>query len=228
MDDAIDKAGYFVAQAKGQGKAARTRARLLDAAVALFARHGFGRATAFDIAAEAQVANGTFYTYFSDRDDITQAVAIGMAEITAARLAVALPSDEDARARVAYTTICFAAQAAADAAWGKLLLQAIAADASTRLRTTAFIRADLELGLAQGHFAPPIDQALLDAIGALTLAALAASLDGAGHGMAQRMAALQLAMLGVPQRDANDIAAQAARRVPVAGRNASASESDEL
>lgn len=209
MNDTVDQPGYFATRAAGKGKPERTRARLLDAAVALFARDGFGRATAFDIAAEANVANGTFYSYFKDRDEIAKAVAIGMAEITAARMAEALPSSEDARIRVAYSTIRFAAEAAANPEWGRLLVQAIAADASTRLRNTEFIRADLELGVAQGHFAPPVDQALLDAIGALSLAALTTRLAGATSKVAQRMAELQLIMLGVTREDAKAIAAEA-------------------
>lgn len=209
MDEALVTEGVFAARAAGGGKAERTRARLLDAAVALFARDGFGVATAFDIAKAAGVANGTFYSYFRDREEIAHGVALGMAEITAERMARALPDSADARTRIAYATRRFVEEAAAHREWGRLLAQAVSANADLRSRVTQFIRADVELGVAQGWFEARVDQPLLDALGALTLAALMQRLAGAPPAISARFAELQLAMLGVPTPEAARIAADA-------------------
>lgn len=209
MDKALVIDGVFTARAAGAGKAERTRARLLDAAVALFARDGFGVATAFDIAKAAGVANGTFYSYFRDREDIAHGVALGMAEITAERMAGVLPDSADARTRVAFATRRFVEEAAAHHEWGRLLAQAVSANSDLRQRVTQFIRADVELGVTQGWFDVEVDPPLLDAVGALTLAALMQRLAGAPPSIAVRFAELQLAMLGVPGREAARIAAAA-------------------
>ena len=207
MDDALEIDGVFTARATGAGKAERTRARLLDAAVALFARDGFGVATAYDIAKAAGVANGTFYSYFRDREDIAHGVALGMAEITAERMAGLLPPSADARTRVAFATRRFVEEAAAHQEWGRLLAQAVTANADLRSRVTQFMRADVELGVTQGWFVVQVDQPLLDAMGALTLAALMQRLGGAPPAISTRFAELQLAMLGVPAAEAARIAA---------------------
>lgn len=210
MDEALEIEGVFTARAAGAGKAERTRARLLDAAVALFARDGFGVATAFDIARAAGVANGTFYSYFRDREDIAHGVALGMAEITAERMARVLPPSTDARTRIAFATRRFVEEAAAHAQWGRLLAQAVATHGDLRRGITQFIRADVELGVTQGWFAARVDQPLLDALGVLTLAALMQRLGGAPPGISARFAELQLTMLGVPAAEAERIAAEAA------------------
>jgi TetR/AcrR family fatty acid metabolism transcriptional regulator len=46
------------------------RRRILDAAVTVFAQHGFYPARVAQIAREAQVADGTIYLYFKNKEDI--------------------------------------------------------------------------------------------------------------------------------------------------------------
>ena len=46
------------------------RARILDAAETIFARHGFFAAKVSDVAKEAGVADGTIYLYFKNKDDL--------------------------------------------------------------------------------------------------------------------------------------------------------------
>ena len=56
-------------------KGRRTRERLLAAARTVFERDGYFDARVVDIATEAGVGHGTFYTYFSSKDDAFVAVA---------------------------------------------------------------------------------------------------------------------------------------------------------
>jgi AcrR family transcriptional regulator len=50
--------------------AKRKREQILDAALAVFSRKGFGEATIPDIAHEAGVAVGTIYTYYQSKHDL--------------------------------------------------------------------------------------------------------------------------------------------------------------
>jgi AcrR family transcriptional regulator len=59
---------------------AQNRAKLLDAARRVFAEKGLGEATARDIVRETDLASGTFYNYFRDKEDAFQALLEQMAE----------------------------------------------------------------------------------------------------------------------------------------------------
>jgi AcrR family transcriptional regulator len=50
------------------------RAKLLDAARKVFAEKGLAAATARDIVRETDLATGTFYNYFDDKEDVFRAV----------------------------------------------------------------------------------------------------------------------------------------------------------
>lgn len=64
--------GTTVAPISAKGR--RTRARLLDAARVVFERDGFLDARVADIATEAGVSHGTFYTYFDSKTEIFRTV----------------------------------------------------------------------------------------------------------------------------------------------------------
>lgn len=53
----------------------RTMIRLLDAGAKVFAAHGFHAARVDDIVQEAQTSHGTFYLYFSNKEDLFRALA---------------------------------------------------------------------------------------------------------------------------------------------------------
>src|SRR3954464_5613866 len=59
---------------------AQNRAKLLDAARRVFAEKGLGEATARDIVRETDLASGTFYNYFTDKEDAFRALLQQMAE----------------------------------------------------------------------------------------------------------------------------------------------------
>src|SRR4051794_16446827 len=59
---------------------AQNRAKLLDAARKVFAEKGLGEATARDIVRETDLASGTFYNYFTDKEDAFRALLGEMAE----------------------------------------------------------------------------------------------------------------------------------------------------
>ncbi|WP_151478738.1 TetR family transcriptional regulator [Streptomyces albicerus] len=51
-------------------KRLRTRAALIDAAMGLFAEHGFETVTVSDIARRAEVGRTTFFRYFTDKQEV--------------------------------------------------------------------------------------------------------------------------------------------------------------
>lgn len=57
-----------------QRSQADTRARLLETAAQLFAKHGSTKTTTKDLASGAGVAVGTVYLHFKDKDELLQAV----------------------------------------------------------------------------------------------------------------------------------------------------------
>jgi AcrR family transcriptional regulator len=59
---------------------AQNRAKLLQAARKVFAEKGLGEATARDIVRETDLASGTFYNYFTDKEDAFRALLEEMAE----------------------------------------------------------------------------------------------------------------------------------------------------
>lgn len=61
---------------KRQIAAMQTRARLVQAAEKLINENGFESVTISDIAAEADVAVGTFYTYFKQKGDVASEIAM--------------------------------------------------------------------------------------------------------------------------------------------------------
>ncbi|HEY5670118.1 MAG TPA: TetR/AcrR family transcriptional regulator [Anaerolineales bacterium] len=82
-------------QNRRQRRVAARRAEILNAATHLFAEKGFHRTTTRDIAAAADVSEGTLYNYFENKDDILFGI---MSRLTESQdlntsLAQALPDD---------------------------------------------------------------------------------------------------------------------------------------
>ncbi|TPQ31026.1 TetR/AcrR family transcriptional regulator [Bradyrhizobium guangdongense] len=104
----------------GREKRARTRAQLIAAANALFARQAVESVTVDDVVREAEVAKGTFYVHFKDLRELTAAVADELVSaIDDLFQPVRLSIDEPAL-RIAYGCSCFIDRALADARWAAL------------------------------------------------------------------------------------------------------------
>src|SRR5437763_7567175 len=73
-----------VATTEGNGRReelkAQNRAKLLAAARKVFAEKGLGAATARDIVRETDLASGTFYNYFTDKNDVFRALITELAD----------------------------------------------------------------------------------------------------------------------------------------------------
>lgn len=67
-----------------QARAAETRREILDAAVELFAEHGYGGTNLNQIIRRARVTQGAFYYHFASKDEVAFAIIDEVAEGTAA------------------------------------------------------------------------------------------------------------------------------------------------
>lgn len=204
--------GLFGLEANHLGKSARTRARLMDAATQLFARQGFEAASVNEIAKVAEVANGTFYVHFRDKDEIAGAVAFRIAQEVVRQLDQAMASVDDAVERTSTATRRFIDLASSEPDWGRALFRAVWLFQDLREGVIGYLRADLQRGVSQGAFTTEIDEVLIDTFASMTMGALFSRLHGDfGPESGSRVAELQLRMLGVP---ADRAKAAAWREIP--------------
>ena len=199
----------FAERARHLGKSARTRARIMDAAVNVVARHGFEAPTANEIAREADIAHGTFYLHFKDKEELSQAIVLEMGREVATRLNAALHGVSDAAERCSWATRQFIEYACAHPELGWALYRGIWARPDLRRRSLDYMREDIEQGVAQGIFTVEgeIDDLLLGAIISMLSGCLFERLSGkCGPECGSRAAELQLRMLGVPLHKAHEIA----------------------
>lgn len=194
----MSQPGLFANAARGQGKSARTRARLMDAAVGIFAREGFEAASVNRIAQAADVVNGTFYLHFKDKDDIAAAVSYRIAADITRQLDEAMADLDDAVERTSAATRRFIEFASAEPEWGWALFRAVWLFRELREDVVGHLRADLKRGARQGAFTVGIDDFLVDMFASMTMTALFGRLRGtAGPEAGSKAAELQLRMLGV-------------------------------
>ena len=200
----------FTREARNLGKSARTKARLMDAAVSVFARDGFEAASVNEITRAAEVANGTFYVYFKDKDEIATAVAYRIAHDVVQQLDDAMVGVSDAVERVSCATRRLLDLATSTPQWGQALFRAVWIYNDLRDSVVSYLRADLERGVAQGVFTVEIDDFLISTFSAMTMSTLFRRLNGeAGPDAGSRVAQLQLHMLGVAPDVAKRVAFQA-------------------
>jgi AcrR family transcriptional regulator len=190
--------GIFTDEARGLGKSARTRARLMDAAVGVFARVGYGAASVNEIAQAADVANGTFYLHFKDKDEIAAAVAFRMAADVARQLDEAMADIDDAVERTSFATRQFIDLACSEPEWGWALFHASWHMHDLRKQVVTYLRGDLRRGVDQGVFKVELDDFLVDTFASMVVSALFGRLRGeSGPEAGPKVAELQLRMLGV-------------------------------
>ena len=200
----------------------RTRGALLDAGEALFAARGADGVTIDEITGAADVAKGSFYNHFQDRDALAREIHRLVRQsvedqVDAANTGVADPAARMARAGCVYAAFALAAPRRAGA-----LLRLQLGDARQDTLNRG-VRADLEAGFATGRFRGIGLEAALLLIFGVGQASLARAVDAALPPVtAETLADLYgglLRGLGVAPADALPIAMDAARDLiaPAAG-----------
>ena len=196
----------MTAPAARGGIRARTNALLLDAAIRLFARQGVGGTAIHEIAAEAGVANGTFYNYFRTREEIADAVSTRLAERLQEEIAESYRSIEDPAERLAIGCRRFVEQALRDPDWGAAALRVSSASPAFSRRIASPVLADLRAGKRAKRFRYASEPAALDLVVGSVLAGMRTVLEkraGAEHAAA--VATLVLRGLGISPAESESI-----------------------
>lgn len=130
----------------------RTRAALLEAGKVLFAARSPDGVSIDDIVAEAEVAKGSFYNHFTDKDALAHELAEQArrgVETLAARLTAGV---EDPAERVARALCGFARRALEEPLAVRVQLRLFHGASIPDAAMDAGVRADVAAGLAAGRF----------------------------------------------------------------------------
>jgi AcrR family transcriptional regulator len=208
------KSVQFRNEASSQDKAQRTKALLMDSALALFAERGIAATSVNEITAHANVANGTFYYHYTDKNEFVDALEHAVATMFVNRVDEFMEELTDGAERVATATQQVIHLAAADAAWGWMIVHAFTDLGKFSASISRGIRKDVTLGIEQGYFhIDPTDVAfgmLLSVVGA----GLKARLENpATLGIEALTSEYILRMLGLAPERARVLVARTAARI---------------
>ena len=193
---------------RGHRKREKTRRQLVAAGLRVLAEKGEGL-TVSDVVAEADVANGTFYNYFVDREALFEALAEHLALSLAA--AAAREPVADPAHRFALATSRVLLRATEDLTWARVMLR-LASRPGTGVELSRYLREDLAEGLAQGRFDSGPDDTTLDQVAGLIIMTIRRIAEGHARPDApQRAVERGLRALGVAPGEAAEIAEEALR-----------------
>ncbi len=188
-------------------KRERTQAQLLQASVQVFQSVGVSAATVQQVAQAAGVTAGTFYNHFATKDELLARLA----ELIGASLCRAIRDSaqgiEDGAWRMAIGQRRYVGMGVESPAWALLLIDVVAAAPQLGEALAQDALADLRLGVRQKRFRVPSEDAALDVITGVCLAATRRVAEGrapARHDVAT--AAVVLRALGMPPDEAAELA----------------------
>ncbi len=179
-----------------------------------------------EIAAAADMANGTFYLHFRNKTQVVAAVcsAVTLAmhrEMDDRRLAIS-----DGPERIAFGTQQFVEIAAEQPAWGRLLLSAFTEFDAIKEDLARYMRLDVKLGVRQGRFPERCNEFVIDCHLAVLRTAIAARLGGAKRDVGARAAEYQLRILGMTSEEARRVRLAGEARVGLGRRKRAAAGAD--
>lgn len=184
----------------------RNRRRLVEAAAALMAEGGPEKVTISAITNRADLGAGTFYNYFTSRDEIVEAVIASTVEITGQRLDALTTDMHDAAEIYSFSLRHLLRTAVTDPLWGWLVVRLGVAQGELIATLGPRCRRDLMIGVRAGRFRiPDVDLATSMTFGAL-LSAMHARLSGGEPADPEPVfAEFMLRMVGIPDDEAREI-----------------------
>ncbi|WP_269501729.1 TetR/AcrR family transcriptional regulator [Burkholderia sp. IMCC1007] len=216
---------------RGARRKRETRARLLEAALALVATKGFEYVTINEITESADVGFGSFYNHFESKDALHAALVDCVIEEFGERLDALVSGLSDPAEVIAVCVRHTLLRARREPVWGRFLIREGFSDRALHLGMHRRLRRDSEMGIAAGRFAAPDPFMSHVSVTGIVLAAIAAELDVVAPGraptepdqgrdvvqahLAERAAVAVLQMLGLSRAEAEHVAQ---RPLPVAPR----------
>ena len=191
----------------GRDRRARTRAQLIEAARALYARKAIELVTVDDVIGEAGVAKGTFYVHFPGLGDLQAAVADELAREFDELVRPRQLGIEDALERIALGCEAFVAEAVRDPAWGALVARSVFAMPEVARGVQGRLSEDIRAAVAGGRIREAPELAFELVIGIVLRAMLAASEGRIGPGHVSGVVAGILRAIDAAPAEARALAA---------------------
>ncbi|CAB3975400.1 TetR family transcriptional regulator [Burkholderia cenocepacia] len=216
---------------RGARRKRETRARLLEAALALVATKGFEYVTINEITEAADVGFGSFYNHFESKDALHAALVDWVIEEFGDRLDALVSGLSDPAEVIAVCVRHTLLRARREPVWGRFLIREGFSDRALHFGMHRRLRRDSEMGIAAGRFAAADPFMSHVSVTGIVLAAIAAELNVAAPGrspadrdqdrdvaqeqLAERTAVAVLQTLGLDRAEAKRVAL---RPLPVAPR----------
>jgi AcrR family transcriptional regulator len=190
---------------------ARTREALLRAGVSLFAIRPVDAVSIDEIVEAADVAKGSFYNHFPDKDSLAREIAEQVRRGVEDLVANVNRDVADPAERVARALCAFARQTIDHPQRLRAGLRLFPAGSVPDAPMNRGVRADIQAGLAAGRFdGVTLEVGVLMAVGVLQIAvARALERDGSAPVVSRGLAFGLLRGLGLPSDEARAIAAKA-------------------
>jgi len=193
-----------------------TRQALLDATHALLASRSMDALSVDEIAMRADVAKGTFYNHFPDKNALARELASHVRtrlehEITRTNEGIDDPTNRIARAFCCLLRFCLSAP---EQAAGMMTLFPRATDPAAPMN--AGVRRDVAEGIAQGRIVAPVEDVAVAYIVGVFMAGANRALDlsaDRARGFAQELGAILLHGLGLSRTQAMHIMREAVESV---------------
>lgn len=106
----------------GRQRRSRTREKMIDAALRVFARKSYDEVGIDDVLAEANVARGTFYNHFRTREELAKAVGAAIGAEINKEIAPVIATIPDVAQRMSVAFRMFIQLAVRDSARGAILV----------------------------------------------------------------------------------------------------------
>jgi AcrR family transcriptional regulator len=189
---------------------AETRGRLLGAARELFGEKGVGETRIGEITDRADVAAGSFYNHFADKDAIVKTLLSEIAQDQGATVDQLTRNIGDPAVVVAYAHRHFVRLAAADPAFGQLVIRLDASHGLMREVLGPRAIRDIQEGIRAERFHVEDAAAAAYATGGALLGTITGVVDGVLRaGADETHAAAVLRMLGLDAKEAASVSALA-------------------
>jgi AcrR family transcriptional regulator len=184
-----------------------TRAKLLEAAKALFARQGVDNTRIQEITDEADVGFGSFYNHFPSKEALIEAVLAETVAAQGAEINALTAHLDDPAEIISVAHRSFVRRARDDPEWGWLLVRLDVSHNIMHAVLGPYARRDLRAGVRSGRLSVPHEEIALYATGGALLAVMRGVLDGEVPANADiHHAEGVLRLLGVPADDAAEVA----------------------
>lgn len=186
----------------------RTRSRILDAAVKVIAERGTESASILEITAVANVANGTFYYHFKDKEELLKAIGVAVTEDLINSYQPDWSSaTEDPAIQLAKSTRILLTEAAREPMWCRVIIDALLHRGDELNIYYKGLRAHIEYGLARERFDTELTEDLLSMLMSINRTALILMLEGRNPERTLiRAIEAKLRILGISPEEAREIA----------------------